>query len=83
MLFSIVWRPAVACLLTAAAVYSLHLQMEAPLWWLLVSKVALGVVVYGAALFCCFCFWGFSGRPDGNETLALALLRERCWPGRS
>ncbi|KQQ87036.1 hypothetical protein ASF77_15575 [Massilia sp. Leaf139] len=65
-------RPALACLAMVAALMALQSAIVAPLWMMLLLKVAVGGVVYCAVV---LGLWRLAGRPDGAEAFFLSKLR--------
>jgi len=70
-------RPALGCLAMVVALLVLQAEVTAPLWVLLLLKVALGGVVYCAVV---LGLWRLAGRPDGAEAYFLGKLLPRRTP---
>jgi len=68
-------RPLIAALVMAAVVVGTgRMLAQAPMSLLLIVEVAVGALVYAAAV---LSLWALSGRPDGAESYLLKLLAKR------
>jgi O-antigen/teichoic acid export membrane protein len=75
----VLWRPAVAAGLMAAAVHWVAGMIPgwvAPLR--LVVEIWSGAVAYSVAI---ILLWAWAGRPEGSESIAVELIVHRRWPG--
>jgi lipopolysaccharide exporter len=72
MLLRGVGRPVVGCIAMVLALLGLQAEVSAQPWLMLICKVVVGAVVYGAVV---LLLWRLSGRPDGAESYFLEKLR--------
>ena len=70
-------RPALGCLAMVGALMALQATVAAPVWFMLLLKVAAGGMVYCAVV---LGLWRLSGRPDGAEAYFISKLKRTTPP---